>query len=204
MRTVACFLPHWTQPALIFVLLFLLLIPFFLILALLTIHCLCRESFLRLITLSNIHTHTVRLFWVMDRPVAETSTWQYTLKKTDINIPGRIRIRNSSNPPVADPISFLHILHPLRTSDHSFLTLTTFNIRKCKLHLYPSDVIPDTGVAHAKVLQKIIIPQKKTCEWRYTHYSIINGLPLNPWLLSPTTGSKPTFINTATVLLLYS
>jgi len=40
---------------------------------------------LRLITLSDTHTHThsVGLLWTTDRPVLETSTWQHTTLTTD-------------------------------------------------------------------------------------------------------------------------
>jgi hypothetical protein len=65
----------------------------------LSTHCRCGGILLRLITLSNTHTHSVGLLWTGDRPVAETSLYLYNtqhLQETDIHTPNGIRTRNLS------------------------------------------------------------------------------------------------------------
>jgi hypothetical protein len=45
-------------------------------------------------THTNTHTQSVGIFWTSDRPVAETSTWQYTILTTDRHP----CLRRNSNP----------------------------------------------------------------------------------------------------------
>jgi hypothetical protein len=75
----------------------------FLVLPVLPTHCRCRGLLLYLITLNNthihMHIHLVGLLLTTERPVAETSTWQYTtcirkihdLGGFESEIPGRER-----------------------------------------------------------------------------------------------------------------
>ena len=48
--------------------------------------------------------HSVGLLWTRDQPDEQTSTWQHTTLKSDIQAPGGILIHNPNKRAAADPL----------------------------------------------------------------------------------------------------